>query len=61
MSKYRDSELWAAGRWTNQSHEEAGGVRDMVEREEGVQNEDLVLWYSFGFTHNPRVEDFPVM
>lgn len=33
----------------------------MVDRGEDTENEDIVLWYSFGLTHNPRVEDFPVM
>jgi primary-amine oxidase len=27
----------------------------------GVQNEDIVLWHTFGSTHNPRIEDWPVM
>jgi hypothetical protein len=22
---------------------------------------DPVVWYSYGITHNPRVEDFPIM
>ncbi|KAJ5727959.1 copper amine oxidase [Penicillium malachiteum] len=26
-----------------------------------VRNEDLVVWHTFGTTHNPRVEDWPVM
>lgn len=26
-----------------------------------VRNEDIVVWHTFGLTHNPRVEDFPVM
>jgi len=33
----------------------------MVDRGEDTENEDIVLWHSFGLTHNPRVEDFPVM
>ncbi|KAH7010111.1 hypothetical protein EDB80DRAFT_868631 [Ilyonectria destructans] len=24
-------------------------------------NDDIVIWHTFGFTHNPQVEDFPVM
>jgi len=32
-----------------------GGSRDNVE------NEDVVVWSVFGLTHNPRVEDWPVM
>ena len=33
----------------------------MVERNDDTENEDIVIWHTFGFTHNPRVEDFPVM
>ena len=29
--------------------------------ETAVRNEDIVLWHTFGTTHNPRVEDWPVM
>ncbi|KAF1957379.1 copper amine oxidase-like protein [Byssothecium circinans] len=61
VSKYRDDELYAAGRFTMQSQVEHGGVKDMVDRKDGVENEDLVVWSVFGLTHNPRVEDWPVM
>jgi primary-amine oxidase len=26
-----------------------------------VRNEDIVIWHTFGSTHNPRIEDWPVM
>lgn len=26
-----------------------------------VRNENIVVWHTFGFTHHPRVEDFPAM
>lgn len=26
-----------------------------------MRNEDIVIWHTFGFTHNPRTEDFPIM
>lgn len=28
---------------------------------QSVCNEDIVLWHTFGTTHNPRIEDRPVM
>jgi primary-amine oxidase len=61
VTKYRDDELYAAGRYTLQSQMESGGVTDMVKRKDEVENEDIVIWNVFGLTHNPRVEDWPVM
>lgn len=61
ITQYRDDELWAAGEFTNQSQCEIGGVQDMVSRKDKVENDDVVVWAVFGLTHNPRVEDWPVM
>ncbi|PCG96122.1 Copper amine oxidase [Penicillium occitanis (nom. inval.)] len=61
VTKYRDGELYAGGRYTLQSQDEIGGVSDAVKRGETVANEDVVVWSVFGITHNPRVEDWPVM
>ncbi|GAP90217.2 putative copper amine oxidase [Rosellinia necatrix] len=72
VTGYRDEELWAAGEFTNQSKKEEGGVRDMVARgdwfvdtpsvtSEKGQRSSPVVWNVFGLTHNPRVEDWPVM
>jgi primary-amine oxidase len=61
VTKYRDHELWAGGEFTNQSKREIDGVMDAVKRDEDVENADVVVWSVFGLTHNPRVEDWPVM
>ncbi|KAF2676768.1 copper amine oxidase-like protein [Lentithecium fluviatile CBS 122367] len=61
VTKYRDDELYAAGRFTLQSQREVGGVYDMANRKDEVTDEDIVVWNTFGLTHNPRVEDWPVM
>ncbi|KAH7037275.1 copper amine oxidase 1 [Microdochium trichocladiopsis] len=74
VTGYRDGELWAAGELTNQSRRETGGVRDMTERGDWFagasetsggsgngQQSSPVIWTVFGLTHNPRVEDWPVM
>ncbi|KAH8432763.1 copper amine oxidase [Aspergillus melleus] len=60
VTKYQDGELYAAGEFTNQS-KESQGVEKWVARKDSVENEDVVLWHTFGLTHNPRIEDFPVM
>jgi Cu2+-containing amine oxidase len=31
----------------------------MADRKENVENEDIVVWHSFGLTHNPRIEGQP--
>jgi primary-amine oxidase len=73
VTGYRDGELWAAGEYTNQSKEEKGGVSEMVKRGDwftgekpgehgaGGEHSSPVVWSVFGFTHNPRAEDWPVM
>ena len=55
------NELYAAGRYTLQSRKEKGGVADAVGRKDKTVQEDVVVWSVFGLTHNPRVEDWPVM
>lgn len=61
VTKYKDQEFYPGGPFTNQSSDEIGGVMDAVRRNDDVRNTDVVLWHSFGLTHHPRVEDFPVM
>lgn len=61
VTKYKDDELYAGGRFTLQSTKEVDGVADAVARGDNIENEDIVVWSVFGLTHNPRVEDWPVM
>jgi len=61
VTKYKDGELFAGGEFTNQSKHETDGVADAVARNENVVDTDVVVWNVFGLTHNPRVEDWPVM
>ncbi|KAG7771199.1 hypothetical protein KL931_000897 [Ogataea haglerorum] len=60
VTKYRDNELFAAGEFTNQSQNDTG-LKKWAYRDENVRNDDPVVWATLGFTHIPRVEDFPVM
>ena len=61
VTKYKDDELYAGGRYTLQSRHEVGGLADAAARNDDVANKDIVVWGVFGLTHNPRVEDWPVM
>lgn len=59
----RDDELWPAGRHVPQtSGEPSRGLPEWIgEGTESIDNTDIVLWHTFGVTHIPAPEDFPVM
>lgn len=62
VTRYHDKELYASGKHTMQSAGGEDGINTMIQsRKESVRNEDIVLWHTFGTTHNPRVEEWPVM
>ena len=60
VTRYRDGELYAGGKYTNQSRGGAG-VRSWANRMENVENQDIVVWVQFGLQHVTRIEDFPIM
>ena len=60
VTKYHDDELYAGGKYTNQSRGGAG-VRAWANRKENVVDDDIVVWIQFGLQHVTRIEDFPVM
>lgn len=60
----RDDQLWPAGRHVPQTSGEtdADGLGEWVGNgSESIENEDIVLWHTFGLTHFPAPEDFPIM
>lgn len=64
VTRYQDGELYAAGRHTMQSAGSEGiasWIKSRETEESSVRNQDIVLWHTFGTTHNPRIEDWPVM
>lgn len=60
VTKYNDHQLFAAGEFTNQSQKDTG-LGEWANGVDPVRDEDIVVWATLGFTHIPRVEDFPVM
>ncbi|KAF7549278.1 hypothetical protein G7Z17_g6486 [Cylindrodendrum hubeiense] len=63
---YKDYELYPAGDYVCQStgepdHPYNKGVADWTNRDEPIENTDIVCYVQFGITHFPRTEDFPVM
>jgi primary-amine oxidase len=45
VTKYQDGELYAGGEFTNQS-KDSNGVEVWADRNDAVENEDVVLWHS---------------
>jgi primary-amine oxidase len=60
VSKYKAGEYWAAGLYPNLSTKDEG-VPAFVSDADAIKNEDIVLWYTMGFRHAPRPEDFPIL
>ncbi len=60
VSKYRPDQKWAAGLYPNLSTKDEG-VPVFISKAEPITNDDLVLWYTMGFRHAPRPEDFPIL
>jgi primary-amine oxidase len=60
VTQYDPKERYASGDYVHQS---AGGdgLPAFVAEDKSVDGEDIVLWHTFGPTHFPRVEDWPVM
>lgn len=60
VTPYDPAEMYAGGDYPNQSHG-GDGLAKWAAANRSVDNRDIVLWYNFGITHNPRPEDWPVM
>jgi primary-amine oxidase len=60
VTQYDPSEQYAAGDFVHQNPGGAGIPR-FVEDDASVDGEDIVIWHTFGPTHFPRMEDWPVM
>jgi primary-amine oxidase len=60
ITAYDPRELYAAGPYPNQSRG-GDGLPAYAAQHRPVANADIVLWYTMGFHHVPRPEDWPVM
>ncbi|POR34350.1 Amine oxidase [Tolypocladium paradoxum] len=63
VTKYADDQLYPAGVHVPQtSGEPSRGITEWIGNgSESVDNKDIVLWHTFGVSHFPAPEDFPVM
>ena len=60
VTPYAREERWPCGEFVNQSAEDEG-LPVWTAAERSIANTDVVLWYTFGIHHVPRVEDWPIM
>ncbi|KAL8700856.1 MAG: hypothetical protein Q9201_005226 [Fulgogasparrea decipioides] len=64
VTKYADDQIHPAGRHVPQSSgEPSQGLPAWIAAtaNESIDNTDIVLWHTFGITHFPSPEDYPVM
>ena len=60
VTAYDPAERYAAGDFVNQ-HKGGAGLPAYVAADREVEASDLVVWHTFGLTHVPRPEDWPIM
>jgi primary-amine oxidase len=60
VTSYDRTQLYAAGLYPNQSRG-GDGLPAYAAQHRRVANGDIVLWYTMGFHHLPRPEDWPVL
>jgi primary-amine oxidase len=60
VTQYKPTELWAAGAYPNLNPRDEG-LPEFVKDNEDVAEQDIVVWYTMGFRHVTRPEDFPIL
>jgi primary-amine oxidase len=60
VTKYDPAQRYSAGDFVNQNPGGAG-IPAFIASDQDIDGTDLVVWHTFGPTHFPRLEDWPVM
>ena len=60
VTRYDPAQRWPAGDYVNQNPGGAG-LLAFIAGDRDIDGTDLVVWHTFGPTHVPRPEDWPVM
>ncbi|RWV99771.1 hypothetical protein GW17_00037305 [Ensete ventricosum] len=61
VTPYSRDEMYPGGEFPNQNPRINEGLATWVKKNRSLEEADIVLWYVFGITHIPRLEDWPVM
>jgi primary-amine oxidase len=60
VTPYRPDELYAAGTYVT-TNNEPEGLATWTKANRSIENTDIVGWYTLGFHHVVRLEDWPIM
>jgi primary-amine oxidase len=60
VTQYDRSERYPAGDFINQ-HPGGDGLPRWISADREIDGQDIVLWHTFGVTHIPRPEDWPIV
>lgn len=60
VTPYAAAERYPTGNYPNQ-HPGGEGLPKWTQADRALENQDVVVWYTFGHHHIPRPEDWPVM
>jgi primary-amine oxidase len=60
VTRYDPAHRYPAGDFVNQ-HPGGAGIPAFIAGDRGIDGTDIVVWHTFGPTHFPRPEDWPVM
>ena len=59
-TQHEKGQIWPGGRYPN-AHQGGSGLPEYTAGDRSIDGEDMVLWHTFGLTHFPRPEDWPIM
>ncbi|POH75283.1 primary-amine oxidase [Arthrobacter glacialis] len=60
VTQFAQEERYPTGDFVNQ-HSGGAGLPSFIAADRDLDGQDIVLWHTFGLTHFPRVEDWPIM
>ncbi|MEM1333665.1 MAG: histamine oxidase, partial [Actinomycetota bacterium] len=61
VTQYDDTEQYAGGGAFTNLHPGGVGLPTYAAQNRPVENTEIVVWHTFGVTHVPRPEDWPIM
>ncbi|MBM6622409.1 primary-amine oxidase [Micrococcaceae bacterium RIT802] len=60
VTRHDESQRYPTGDFVNQ-HSGGAGIPAWIEADRDIDGQDVVVWHTFGLTHFPRTEDWPIM